>query len=106
MMVTCINARNANMGGENPGVKSVVVPVSANMGVKNPIVKSVADPVFANMGGENPIVKSVVDPVSANMGVKNPSVPIVLLKTHVQPVDTSLSKRPPVSIPSVPGVTM
>ena len=87
-MGTRTNPRNANMGGENPSVKSVVEPVSANM------------------GDSNPSVKSVVDPVSANMGVKNPRVPIVLLKTHVQPVDTSLSKRVLVSIPSVPGVTM
>ena len=87
-MVTPTERKNANMGGENSGVKSVVDPKSANMGVKNPSVKSVADP------------------KSANMGVKNPRVHIVLLKMRVQPVDTSLSPRVPVSIPNVPGVTM
>ena len=87
-MVTRINARNANMGGENPSVKSVVEGVSANMGVKKPSVKS------------------VVDPVSANMGGSNPPVPIVLPTTRVQPVDTSLYPRVPGFTPSAPGVTM
>ena len=83
-----VDLRSATMGGEKPSVKSVVDPVSANMGVKNPGVKSVVEPVSANMGGENP------------------SVHIVLLKMRVQPVDTSLCPRVPVSIPNVPGVTM
>ena len=88
MRETLTNLNDANMGGEKTSVKSAADPKSANMGVKNPGVKSVVDPKSATMGGENP------------------SVPIVLPKTHVQPVDTSLCPRVPVSIPSVPGVTM